>query len=133
MPTVVIFGSRSIKSLPYEAMQSIERIISLQFDVLVGDANGVDLLVQNFLKTHGYDRVTVCYSNITGIPGNGLRENTGFDAIPVIGNYIARDKWMCDRANYGLAIWDGRSPGSKRNIQQLGNRCKVIVPAKVKG
>ncbi len=63
MTTVVIFGSRSIKSLPYEAMISIERIISLQFDVLVGDADGVDRLVQDFLRAHNYEKVSVCYSN----------------------------------------------------------------------
>lgn len=126
MTTVVIFGSRSIKSLPYEAMISIERIISLQFDVLVGDADGVDRLVQDFLRAHNYEKVSVCYSNITGIPGCGLRYNIGFEAIPVIGNYTDRDKFMCDRADYGLAIWDGQSRGSRRNIQQLGDRCKVI-------
>lgn len=27
---------------------------------------------------------------------------------------------------FGLAIWDGRSHGTKRNIEQMGNRMRVV-------
>ncbi|VXD24369.1 conserved hypothetical protein [Planktothrix paucivesiculata PCC 9631] len=31
------------------------------------------------------------------------------------------------QADFGLAIWDGKSPGTKRNIKQLGKRCRVVL------
>jgi adenine-specific DNA-methyltransferase len=34
---------------------------------------------------------------------------------------------MMSSADFGLAIWDGKSPGTKRNIEQLGKRCRVVL------
>lgn len=33
---------------------------------------------------------------------------------------------MCAAADFGLAIWNARSKGTARNINQLGKRVKVI-------
>ena len=41
---VFISGSISIKRLPKEALKSIGKIISKKFEILVGDAKGVDSL-----------------------------------------------------------------------------------------
>lgn len=45
MTTVLISGSRSITELPKSAIESLDKIIDLNFDILVGDAYGVDYLV----------------------------------------------------------------------------------------
>ena len=34
---------------------------------------------------------------------------------------------MISSADFGLAIWDGKSPGTKRNIEQLGKRMRVVL------
>lgn len=127
MKTVVIFGSRSIKKLPDEAKKSIDKIMELNLfmsvidrKILVGDAYGVDTLVQKYLWDAGYRNVNVCF------PSNKCRSNYGFSAVRVGKTYKDRDDWMLAQCTWGLAIWDGKSPGTQRNIEILGNRCKVI-------
>ncbi|MEA5619930.1 hypothetical protein VB711_19070 [Cronbergia sp. UHCC 0137] len=124
--TVMIFGSRSINTLPKEAIASLDKIIELKFNVIVGDAPGVDDLVQRYLKSRNYQSVTVYYAKFNG---NGVaRNNNGFPVIGVMGNYNQRDAKMRAIANnhYGLAIWDGVSRGTKTSID-LMKYCKVIT------
>ena len=56
---VFISGSISIKRLPKEALKSIDKIISNFFEIIVGDARGVDSLVQEYCDSRGYHNVTV--------------------------------------------------------------------------
>ena len=44
--TVAISGSRSIETLNTESLTRINKIIELNYEILIGDAPGVDLLVQ---------------------------------------------------------------------------------------
>lgn len=120
MNTVVIFGSRSIKELPDNAIASLDKIKQLGLEVLIGDAPGVDQLVIAYLESHGYEKVTVFYAY-------QLRCESSYPAYQIKGSYTARDKFMCSRARWGLAIWDGKSRGTRRNINQLGKKCKVLV------
>ena len=46
---VFISGSISIKSLPQAAIQKIDNIMAKDLTVLIGDANGVDRIVQEYL------------------------------------------------------------------------------------
>lgn len=130
MTIVVIFGSRSISCLPESAIVSIDRICNQNFKILVGDCYGVDLLVQSYLRSINYKSVTVCWANPKSLTTISPRNNLGFRSIGIVGNYSRRDKWMCDLADYGLAIWDGTSRGSLRNIEQLAPRCRVIQTTK---
>jgi len=57
---VFISGSISIKRLPKEALKSIDKIISKKFEILVGDARGVDSLVQEYCDSRGYHNVRLC-------------------------------------------------------------------------
>ncbi len=120
MKSVVISGSRSIKSLSSEAIQRINNIMELGFEILVGDAYGVDAQVQRYLKSRNYPHVTVYHT------GYRPRNNAGFMCVKVAGSYTQRDEFMCDSADYGLAIWDGSSPGTKRNIERLGKRTRIV-------
>ncbi|MCC3459807.1 MAG: hypothetical protein EAZ73_09170 [Oscillatoriales cyanobacterium] len=117
MTKVLISGSRSIQVLPQEAVESIDRIIAQNFDIIIGDAFGVDNLVQQYLRQRKYQKVVVYYAkyNSFGKP----RNTNGYPAVSVNGNYEARDKFMCLIADYGLAIWDGCSRGTKANIDRV--------------
>lgn len=118
---VVVFGSISVKQLPQEARARLDRILALDAHVLVGDAPGVDTAVQQYLHSRRHTRATVYHR------GSAPRHNGGrFPTIAVAGSYTDRDHRMCGDARYGLAIWDGRSKGSARNIQQLGAACRVV-------
>lgn len=119
---VVISGSRSIKVLPQQTIESIDKIIEQGFEILVGDAPGIDNLVQQYLKSKGYENVTVYH------PFN-CRNNAGFKSERVDGNYTDRDKYMCNIADFGLAIWDGVSRGTEANIKRI--KTKVIYVGKV--
>lgn len=117
---VVISGSRSIKSLTLESQQCINRIMELNAEIMVGDAPGVDAQVQNYLKSKGYNKVTVYYAY------SKPRNNAGFKTVKVAGSYSDRDRLMCSRADYGLAIWDGVSPGTAANIKRVKTKILII-------
>jgi O-acetyl-ADP-ribose deacetylase (regulator of RNase III) len=118
---VFVSGSRSIKSLPFLALRSLEIIIAEGFTVLVGDCFGVDTLVQDYLAGRQYRNVIVCHI------GAHPRNNRGFKTHQVAGTRQSdKDAYMGQTANYGLAIWDGVSPGTAKNIARV--KTKVIRP-----
>jgi hypothetical protein len=116
---VFISGSRSIKSLPFQAVSSLEIIIAEGFTVLVGDCFGVDVLVQNYFAARAYTNVIVCHI------GDSPRNNRGFETHHVPGTrQTDKDEYMGRTANFGLAIWDGVSRGTAKNIDRV--KTKVI-------
>jgi hypothetical protein len=114
---VVISGSRSIKVLPTEAKSRLTKIMSFDAEILVGDAPGVDLLVQEFLVQQQYQKVCVyhAYAKARNNVG-GFKTQGGYNS------YVERDKAMCQAADYGLAIWDGESRGTRANIDRVRTR-----------
>jgi hypothetical protein len=120
---VVISGSRSIKELPAEAKSRLQAIIDLNAEILVGDAPGVDSLVQEFLVQQQYQRVCVyfAYAKARNNVG-GFKTQNGYSS------YIERDKAMCQAADFGLAIWDGKSAGTKGNIERVRTRVVIVSP-----
>ena len=87
------------------------------FEILIGDAPGVDSGIQWYLQSRNYTKVTVYYS----IDGNRTkpRNNWGFETVGIVGSYGDRDKAMCEIADYGLAIWNGHSRGTAGNIERV--------------
>lgn len=124
MTIVMISGSRSIRQLPKQAIASINKIIELRFEIIIGDAPGVDALIQQYLKLKGYEKVTVYYAMFNGL--GCPRNSNDYPTVGVAGNYVDRDTELCAIANYGLAIWDGRSKGTRDNIVKV-KRTKVIA------
>ena len=120
---VMISGSRSIKDIS-AGLPSIDRIMELKFSVIVGDAVGVDKLVQEYLRRSNYLNVTVYFSLWGG--GGKPRNTTGYETVGVTGSYVDRDIAMCSVCNYGLALWDGRSHGTRDNIERTGKKTKII-------
>ncbi|MDB9513913.1 hypothetical protein PN499_22185 [Kamptonema animale CS-326] len=126
MTTVIVFGSRSVSSLPPAAIESLDKIMELGFTIIVGDAPGVDILTQIRCKAAKYKEVKVYYALFRG---NGRpRVYLKYPIFGVRGNYTDRDKQMCWIADYGLAIWDGHSRGSLRNIEHLKT---LKIPTKI--
>lgn len=118
---VMISGSRSVNKLPQSALNSLDKIIELGFKVVIGDCYGIDTLVQEYLKFKNYRKVTIYHI------GNKPRNNLGFNTVKIRGNrYLDKDIAMSQVANYGLAIWDGKSKGTQANIKRI-KRTKVII------
>src|SRR4030095_2483302 len=120
--TIFVSGSRSIKSLPTAARERLDHHLTNGSHFLVGDAPGVDLLVQQYLSKAAYPNVTVFHI------GHTPRNNVGCQSQPVQGSrQVDKDIHMAKAANRGLAIWDGRSPGTKQNIARI--QTDVITPS----
>lgn len=124
---VFISGSIKLKEIPLCAVKKIDSIINKEFEVLIGDAKGIDLLVQKYLTKQKYQNVTVYYA------GTEIRNNVGnwrTKQILAKGNekgrdlYTLKDIEMAIDSDYGLMIWDGESKGTLSNIQEMKNRNK---------
>lgn len=118
---VIVCGSISVRTLPSHAVQRLGNIVGLGATVLVGDAPGADTAVQAELHSRGYRDVLVYHRG--GAPRNNVG---GWPTVQVAGTYTDRDRMMCADADYGLAVWNGTSPGTRRNILQLGSRMAVV-------
>ena len=126
--TIFVSGSRSIKSLPAQVRDHLDRHITANSHILVGDAHGADSLVQQYLANAGYERVTVFHI------GAAPRNNYGFKTQQVAGTrQTDKDTYMATHADRGLAIWDGKSPGTEKNIGRLDTDViKVSRPTSIR-
>ncbi|HMT94310.1 hypothetical protein [uncultured Thiothrix sp.] len=122
MTTVFISGSRHIRALNSEIKARLQNIVNNQFEIIVGDAFGVDKAVQHYLAAINYPTVRVFCS------GSVCRNNLGNWAVEWINVdpslkgrafYTEKDKAMAAQADYGFVLWDGKSQGSLNNIHEL--------------
>lgn len=131
--SVFINGSISIKKLPEEVVKSINKIIHQNFEILVGDASGVDTLVQNYCKSMGYSHVIV-YS-IYKFPRYKGSESFKTKYIEVSSNIKhererqqEKDRAMTLESQFTFTIWDEKSKGSYANIlRALENHKKIKI------
>jgi hypothetical protein len=133
MPNVFVAGSITIKNLD-EAFRNRLSIVSERgFRVLVGDAGGADTSIQEELKDSGNQNVTVYCS------GPEPRNNLGHWPVEHVFTsaepgsrafFTAKDKKMAENADYGLMVWDKKSPGTLNNVielMQLGRASVVYL------
>lgn len=127
---VFIGGSRRLTRLNNEVISHLDRIIESRLPILIGDANGADKAVQHYLCDRNYPNVTVFHS------GKRWRNNVGNWSTEQVephtkkrdyNYYAAKDKRMAYEANYGFAIWDGKSKGTLHQIQRLRNQDKKVL------
>jgi len=130
---VFISGSISIKKLPQEVKNSIDKITEQNIEILVGDADGIDTLVQNYCLSLNYYNLTI-YS-ISILPRYKANEKFNTKYIEV-SNSIRRererqqekDKAMTMESEFTFTIWDSKSKGSYANIlRAFDNHKKVKV------
>lgn len=125
---VFISGSISIGKLPLLAIEKINAIIAKNYRILVGDAKGVDLLVQEYLLMRKYNNIIVYFT------GENIRNNAGnWETSKIIADndnkkgrerYVIKDKAMAKDADCGLMIWDGKSKGTLGNIIEMKEQKK---------
>jgi hypothetical protein len=127
---IFVSGSISIKILNPQAISLLDSVIANRQTVLIGDAFGVDKLVQQYLFERNYQEVIVYYA------GDKARNNIGTWQIRQISNgsnltgksmYQLKDMAMARDADCGLMIWDGKSRGTKFNIENMTNFGKEIT------
>jgi hypothetical protein len=130
MTKVFIGGSRRVSRLNADVRHRIDRIIEQGFPVLVGDANGADKAVQNYLQSRGYEAVEVFCS------GGECRNNLGKWPVRAVATsqarrdfdyYAAKDEQMAQEASVGFMIWDGKSAGTLANAARLLRQDKKVV------
>jgi hypothetical protein len=128
---VFIAGSRRLSRLGADVWRRIDNIIEKGFTVLIGDANGVDKAVQQYLISREYGNVLVfCMEG-------GCRNNAGDWATRTIASadpsrhdfahYSTKDREMVREADYGLMLWDGRSRGTLTSTIDLVRKGKPVV------
>lgn len=122
MTTVFIAGSMTIKRLDHLVQERMMNIIVSDYDVVVGDADGVDTSIQLFLAENGAQRATVYCT------GERPRNNVGDFPVHSVKTYhspgsraffTAKDIEMAKAADYGLMIWDAKSTGTLSNVIEL--------------
>ena len=125
---VFISGSISIDKLPLFALEKIDSIIVKDYRILIGDAKGVDLLVQEYLLKKEYKNIIVYFTgeNIRNNAGNWKSNQIIDDSYKRKGRelYTLKDKAMARDADYGLMIWDGKSKGTLGNIKEMKEQNK---------
>ncbi len=122
MAMIFIGGSRDIVALPDPAVERIASIVAAEHGVLVGDAPGADAEVQGLLTGYGYQHVGVFCAGVE--PRNNLGDWAVYVVPPLDGAqgfaaHAGKDREMARRADYGLMIWDGASPGTCLNVLRL--------------
>lgn len=130
MSKVFISGSIAIKKLSLDVEQILNNIIHQGFEILVGDARGIDTLIQNYCLQKNYYNVTV-YSiiekpryKVEGFKGRCI------PVSPFIKKERERqqekDKAMTQDSDYSFVIWDGKSQGSYNNALRAIEQQKKI-------
>jgi hypothetical protein len=128
MTSVFISGSIRIKKIDSNVIQRLKNIISSNIGVIIGDADGVDSSIQEFLKSSGMRSVVVYCS------GDTPRNNLGhWDTKKVSTSYkagtrqyfTAKDKAMASDCDYGFMVWDTNSTGTLSNVIELVEKNKV--------
>ena len=122
--TIFISGSRvpgGINSLPNSVKKQLKIIMEKKYNVIIGDANGIDYLIQKYLSEHNYMRVSVYYSgsqprnranmqwkvynfNDRGKRGKSLQE--------------LKDKKMSEKADIAYVVWTDTYINPR-----FGNKC----------
>jgi hypothetical protein len=122
MAMIFIGGSRDITVLPDPAIDRICSIVAQEHGILIGDAPGVDAEVQGLLAGYAYEHVGVFH--VGKEPRHNLGDWAAYHVPPPPGArgfavHAEKDREMARRANYGLMIWDGVSPGTFLNVLRL--------------
>lgn len=127
---VFIAGSMNIKHLDPKVKERIDNIVSQDFEVIVGDADGADTSIQWHLFNQGKAKTTVFCS------GQKPRNNVGNWPVQSVETrhaegsrafFTAKDLRMAEIADFGLMIWDTKSTGTLSNVIELLLRKKKSV------
>lgn len=131
MAMIFLGGSRDIFELPVPAIERIGAIVAAEHGVLIGDAPGADAEMQSLLAGYNYEHVGVFHAGPE--PRSNLGDWAAYPVPPPDGArgfavHAEKDREMARRADFGLMVWDGASPGTCLNVLRLvmnGSPCVV--------
>lgn len=127
---VFIAGPRAVSSLNKHVKERLNNLVNNNFEILVGDANGIDKQIQSFFNSVNYNAVKVFASNgkarnnIGGWKVESVNVQPGVKGFDF---YAAKDMEMAKAADYGFMIWNGKSKGTLNNINNLVKLNKKVL------
>ena len=130
MNKVFIGGSIKLSKINKEIKRRIDNIINKRYTVLIGDANGIDKSVQQYLLSKNYSEVVVfcsgsqCRNNVGNWEVKYIEANDGLKGRNL---YALKDIQMAKETDFGMMVWDGRSTGTFNNIMNLIKFNKKIL------
>ncbi len=130
MHSVFVAGSRALSRLNPQIRERLDNIIERNVSVLIGDANGADKAVQQYLAKRQYRQVIVycmeiCRNNIGGWP---MRCHVAKPGAKRDRHYYGiKDAAMVKDATCGLMLWDGLSKGTLTSAINLLSADKKVV------
>lgn len=130
MTTVFIAGSISISRLHEKVADRINKIVSSDFNVVVGDADGADTSIQECLQRYQAGKVTVYCTGDS--PRNNVAEWPVHRVVSKAragtrAYFTAKDLEMARHSDYGLMVWDCKSTGTLSNVIELLREKKKSV------
>lgn len=128
--TVFISGSMQIKNLDAKVKTRIENIITSDFKIILGDADGVDSSIQTYLAEKNAKNVVVYCSGVQARNNLGKWPVIRIESDHSVGSrafYTAKDLELANDSDYGFMIWDTKSTGTLSNVIELMKRKKKSV------
>jgi hypothetical protein len=130
MHKIFISGSMSIENLDKNVTERLSNVIESNYQILIGDADGVDTAIQKHLYSKHTDNVVIyCV-------GENPRNNFGNWIVERISTsvksgtrafFTAKDLKMAEECDYGFMIWDTKSTGTLSNVVELLKRGKYSL------
>lgn len=130
MKTVFIGGSRRISRLSSDVRDRLDNMVAHNLQILIGDADGADRAVQQYLSNCHYENVQVfcmkgdCRNNVGVWP---IVEVSAPKGVKGAEFYSLKDQEMTLKASVGLMLWDGKSAGTLANIVRLLELQKPVL------
>ncbi len=129
MTTVFIGGSRAISRLTSVVRTQLDDLLKRKCQFVIGDANGADRAVQQYLAGRGYRGVTIfcmdeCRNNIGGWPIRRIKSGGGRRDFAY---YSKKDLAMALEARCAMMLWDGKSRGTLNNVRNVIGLDKTVL------
>ena len=129
---IFISGSKSISKLPDLAKTFIDQFIKNNDEILIGDCYGVDVVVQKYIESKGYNSVTIYCSGVS--PRNNFTSSAKIHSCAEAAKgltgsefHYVKDIQMANDCNQALMIWDGKSKGTAENLKRIKEMGKPFV------
>ena len=127
---IFVSGSKTISTFDSEIIKVLNRMVENNHEILVGDCEGVDTSIQNFMKNKAHKNTTIYF---VGNEPRNAQETFNKKQVRTYGKltpyeyYQQKDIQMSKDADAGFVIWDEASKGSRDNISRLIQMGKPVV------
>jgi hypothetical protein len=127
---IFVGGSIAVRQLPSVVEHLLDYAMDNGAGFVIGDAPGVDTMVQSHLANSGYRDVLIyCMSRARNNVGNWpIKHHRAPSGLTGSEWYAVKDHAMASDASSGLMVWNGSSRGTRANIitiLQSGKPCTV--------